>query len=139
SFYQYFEETYTGGNKLVKSSGRNAKLVEKVIDHMFDIRYWNLTTRINDCIPRTNNHVEAWHNAFTSILKSHPLVYELVDWFRKEDKLTKEKLVLIKTGVKYTRKTEYIKLDERIKEILSGYDRDNFDKFLDSLTLILDY
>ena len=33
------------------------------------------------------------------MLKCHPLVYKLVDWFRKEQILVSEKIVLAKTGV----------------------------------------
>ncbi|CAF1134137.1 unnamed protein product, partial [Brachionus calyciflorus] len=82
---------------------------------------------IEEGIPRTNNFVEAWHNAFSKMLKCHPRIYELIDWFRSEENLTKNKIIQAKTGIKYTRKPHFVKLDERIKEILNVYYKDNFD------------
>ncbi|CAF0961077.1 unnamed protein product [Brachionus calyciflorus] len=79
-FFTYFEDTYLGSTKLVKSSNRrNARMVEQRTEPMFEIKLWNLHRRVQECIPRTNNFVEAWHNSFSNMLKSHPLVYKLVD------------------------------------------------------------
>ncbi|CAF1135195.1 unnamed protein product [Brachionus calyciflorus] len=73
------------------------------------------------------------------MLKCHPLIYELIDWFRSEENLTNDKIIQAKTGFKYTRKPHYVKLDERIKEILNDYDKNNFDEFYDNFALIKDY
>ena len=103
------------------------------------MEYWNLFKRVHESIPRTNNFVEAWHNAFSKMLKSHPLVYKLVDWLRKEQVLAAEKVVFAKTGVRHTRKPEYVKLDERLKALIEVYEKNNFEEYFENLSLILDY
>ncbi|RNA28036.1 hypothetical protein BpHYR1_054466 [Brachionus plicatilis] len=60
---------------------------------------FNLYDRVKQCLPRTNNFVEAWHNAFSSMLNKHPLVYSLVYSLIKEQKRTENELVRLKTGL----------------------------------------
>ncbi|CAF0915560.1 unnamed protein product [Brachionus calyciflorus] len=50
-----------------------------------------------------------------SMLISHPLVYALVDAFRREQKLISNRLLKVNTGVVYRRKPAYDLLDERIR------------------------
>ena len=73
------------------------------------------------------------------MLKSHVLIYELVDWLRKEQVKTERNLLKIRTGIVYARKPKYITLDERIKAIVSKYSKENFEDFFDNLSLILHY
>lgn len=55
------------------------------------------------------------------MLKSHPLIYSLIDEFRKEQKKTEDSLIKLKTGIEYKRKPEYILLDERLQNIIKEY------------------
>ena len=81
-----------------------------------------------DCLPRTNNYVETWHNAFSNILNKHPLIYSLVDSFINEQK----KVERLKTGFIHKRRPKYMLLDDRIKKILSN----KKDKIEDTLRLL---
>ena len=118
---------------------RVVRVETNYVKPLFEIDLWNLTNRIKDCLPRTNNFVEAWHNAFSNMLISHPSVYTLVDMFRKEQKKSEENIVKLETGIRYKRKPKYILMDERINEIVKTYSLDNFDNFYDNLSSILDY
>ena len=73
------------------------------------------------------------------MLLSHPGFYSLVDALRKEQKLTEDKLVKLRTGIVYKRKPNYVLLDERLKNVLSTYDKSNFIEFYQNIQLILDY
>ena len=52
----YFEDTYIG-----KRLPNNSRRIPP-----FPIRIWNLYERVREQLPRTNNVVEGWHNAFSS-------------------------------------------------------------------------
>ncbi|CAF1105460.1 unnamed protein product, partial [Brachionus calyciflorus] len=138
--FEYLEETWIGRDVEKKTGrGRWTKIEIVHVKPMFEIELWNINSRINDCLPRTNNFVEAWHNAFSGMLCKHPSVYPLVDKFRYEQKKSEDLVVQLSTGVKYKRKPNYIVLDERIKEVVSRYSLDTFEKFYENLSLILDY
>lgn len=65
-FYKYIEDYYVG--KMIETKtgrGRGIKLVKSYKEPVFEINLWNVHSRINDCLPRTNNFVESWHNAFS--------------------------------------------------------------------------
>ncbi|CAF0898466.1 unnamed protein product [Brachionus calyciflorus] len=113
-FYEYIETTYIG--ELTKSRGRYPKLIRK--DPLFECGFLNVNKRISQNIPKTNNFVEAWHNSFSSMLVSHPLVYAIVDTFKREQTLTQNK---IKTGIMPKKKPSYTVLDDRIRLMLKSY------------------
>ncbi|CAF1039753.1 unnamed protein product [Brachionus calyciflorus] len=119
TFFNYIKETWIGYD-ITKKSGRGRGV--RIVYHV-----------------HINNFVEAWHNEFSNMLISHPSVYTLVDMFRKEQKKSEENIVKLETGIRYKRKREYILMDERINEIVKTYSLDNFDKFYDNLSSILDY
>lgn len=73
------------------------------------------------------------------MLSKHPLIYSLIDSFRTENKKMNDLMVQLQTGVTYKRKPEYVKLDERLKEVLKYYQDDDFFVFYDNLASILNY
>ena len=73
------------------------------------------------------------------MLLSHPGFYSLVDALRKEQKITEDKLVKLRTGIVYKRKPKYALLDERLKNVLSTYDKSKFIEFYQNIQLILEY
>ncbi|RNA33573.1 hypothetical protein BpHYR1_012155 [Brachionus plicatilis] len=92
--FEYLEETWIGRD-VVKKTGRGRWTKTEIVHvkPMFEIELWNINSRINDCLPRTNNFVEAWHNAFSGMLCKHPSVYPLVDKFRYEQKKSEDLVV----------------------------------------------
>ncbi|CAF0899081.1 unnamed protein product [Brachionus calyciflorus] len=92
--YNYFEENYIGKEITTKiGRGRAVKLTTIRQNPLFQVNFWNIHSRLVNDLPRTTNSVESWHNSFGNMLKSHPLVYELVDSLRKEDKRVSDLLV----------------------------------------------
>ncbi|CAF0834348.1 unnamed protein product [Brachionus calyciflorus] len=125
-------ETFVGYETTKKTGlGKGVKYEVKVKPR-FDIKLWNINSRINDCLPHTINFVEAWHNAFSGILNNNPSIYRLIDKFKEEQKKSEDLLVKLETGVQYKRKPTFIILDERIKEIQKCYEIDNFKKYYDN-------
>ncbi|CAF1128917.1 unnamed protein product [Brachionus calyciflorus] len=93
-FYNYIEDNYIG--KFVQCKvgrGRGVKTISSYSRPLFDVNLWNVNERTSECLPRTNNFVESWHNAFSSMLDKHPLVYSLIDYFLKEQKRVEHQLV----------------------------------------------
>ena len=157
-FYDYVEEYYVGKNEIQETvRGKNKKMVTVFKPLLFKVDLWSVYSRVNECIPRTNNFCEAWHNAFgviylfyslikfyfcfyfKSMLNKHPLIYSLIDSFRTEDKKMQDLHVQLKTGFVYKRKPKYVQLDDRIKEVLKFYEEDDFFLFYDNLAAILNY
>ena len=65
-FLTYFKETRLMGN--------------------FSLPLWNVYEIGSNC-PRTNNHIEGWHNKLKRIAKKyHPNVYELIETSKHEQK-----------------------------------------------------
>lgn len=71
------------------------------------------------------------------MLRSHPLVYELVYMLHKEQKMVEDAIVRIRTGVLTKRRPQYIMRDERIKREVDDYDKfKDFYDYFGSLSLI---
>ena len=53
----------------------------------------------NENGPRTNNHVEGWHNKINCLAgKSHPNIYEIVELFKTEQAATEVSLLQLEAG-----------------------------------------
>ena len=81
--------------------------------------------RVLDGLPRTNNSVEGWHNAFQSTVACHhPTIYTLVDHFRREQDLTEQTISCIQGGITSSQaasKSKYAQLSKRLAAILPTY------------------
>jgi hypothetical protein len=52
-------------------------------------------------LPKTNNSIEGWHRAFSSLLAaSHPTIWQLIEVLKKEQHLTEIKINLFIAGQK---------------------------------------
>ena len=77
-FVAYFEETWLVGN--------------------FAPQVWNVFST-DSSSPRTNNHLEGWHNKLKQIArKAHPNVFELVEIFKQEQSDTEVSIAQLDTG-----------------------------------------
>ncbi len=73
------------------------------------------------------------------MIHKHPSVYKIINEFKEEHKQTCVNLVKAKTGIVYRRLPKYMELDERIKTIVSKYDKTKILETLESLSLLLIY
>ena len=101
-FIKYFEDTWLVGN--------------------FPPRLWNVFS-MDTSSPRTNNHVEGWHNKLKRIArKAHPNVYELVEIFKKEQADTEVTLAQLATGAQPPRRAKKTLIkDRRLEELKSRF------------------
>ena len=125
---------------ITKGRGVRAKTHQEWVEPRYSIAWWSLNSRVAENLARTNNFVEAWNKQFSDGIHSHPGVYQFVDYMRKEQKLTENKVVKLRTGVRERgRRPEYDHQDERLQKIVELYKRDDFFSFYSNLSLILKY
>ena len=63
---------------------------------MFPIDIWNVHKATG---PRTNNHLEGWHNRLNKIVgKPHPNLFELLLTFQQEEASTQITIMQLATG-----------------------------------------
>ncbi|CAF1192190.1 unnamed protein product [Adineta ricciae] len=97
-FLNYFEKTWIGERKRRGAGRKNPQ---------FPIELWNIHDRITSNLPRSNNSIEGWHNAFAKrVSTAHPTITKLADKIRHEPK---------------PKKAVYRKLDERITRLVGDY------------------
>lgn len=123
--------------EITTGRGKNKKPTITRPNHRFGFQMWSLFSSINECLPRSNNFTEAWHNCFSAMLLSLPSFYSLVDSLRKKQKLTEDKLIKLRTEILYKRKPNYILLDEMLENTLTTYDKTKFLEFYQNIQLIL--
>ena len=81
--------------------------------------------------PRTNNHVEGWHNKINRLAgKSHPKFYELVGLFKTEQAATEVTLRQLKQveagGVLAPTRKAYRTKEKRLKTIQQKFTNDKY-------------
>lgn len=78
----YFEDTYIGR---FHRHGRSIPI--------FKIDIWNQYNRTTNNLPRTNNNVEGWHNAFSTLVgSSHPNIFTFLNLLKDEQSLVDMKI-----------------------------------------------
>ncbi|CAF3646667.1 unnamed protein product [Rotaria socialis] len=114
---EYFEKTWIG-------TGRTKP--------QFDHKLWNVYDRVIAAVPRSNNSVEGWHNAFaTRVAINHPNIVKLAEKIRREQSKFEVDMQKILQGhdIK-TKKACYRKLDERLTRLVNAFDASQMDQFL---------
>ncbi|CAF1515142.1 unnamed protein product [Adineta ricciae] len=65
----------------------------------FPIELWNVYDRVSENLPRTNNSIEGWHNAFAQRVSiAHPTINKLTDKIRTEQSKFELDIALIRLG-----------------------------------------
>ena len=110
---KYFEKTYIG--RVLPDLTRRTPL--------FPIRLWNLHTRVNSRLARTNNNVEGWHNAFEStIIGSHPSFCKLSMFLQREQSMQEAVLAKWECGEVKKNSKAIIARDARISSLVPDYE-----------------
>lgn len=114
SLIEYFEKTWIG---LAKRGSRGRAAA------MFDIEMWNHYFSVLDDAPRTNNHVEGWHNRLTSRAQmNHSTLWKFLDLIISEQSVTDLTHEQSVAGYKIDNKRKkYKDTDARIKNIVEKY------------------
>lgn len=113
-FLDYFEATWIGQRKK-RGAGRKKP--------MFPLELWNVYDRVCADLPRSNNSIEGWHQAFaTRVAIVHPSINKLADKIRREQSKFEVDIAQIRQGHEpKPKKALYRKLDERLKRLVDDY------------------
>lgn len=110
----YFEKVWIGKPK---RSGQGRHLPK------FAMELWNCYNATKEGIPRTNNSVEGWHNAFSSLLAAnHPSLWKFIKALQRQQSLTEftiERYIAGNTSV--MSRPNYRDTAARIKKIVDDY------------------
>ena len=101
----------------------------------FDHKLWNVYDRVIAAVPRSNNSVEGWHNAFANRVSIiHPNIVKLAEKIRREQSKFEVDMAKILQGhdIKM-KKACYRKLDERITRLVNAYDSSQLDQYLKNI------
>ncbi|CAM2725449.1 unnamed protein product [Rotaria socialis] len=97
----------------------------------FDHKLWKIPDRVVVTVPRPNNSVEGWHNAFANrVTISHPAIVKLGKKIcRKQSKFEVDMTKILQGHDIKTKKACYRKLDERITRLANSFDPTPLDQF----------
>ena len=138
-FIYYFEKTWIGERK--KRGKINDKNILIVTESCLGVgrkkpkffhELWNVYDRVISNLPRSNNSLEGWHNAFANrVAINHPTIPKLTDKIRKEQSKFEVDIEQVRQGHEpKSKKASYRKLDERIKRLVLAYDNNNLPQYL---------
>ena len=102
---------------------------------MFDHEFWNVHDRVIASVPRSNNSVEGWHNAFgRRVAITHPDIVKLAEKIRREQSKFEVDMAKILQGhdIKM-KKACYRRLDERISRLVNAFDSSQVEEFLQNM------
>jgi hypothetical protein len=127
----YFEKNYIGSEK-----GRGIN--KRRINPIFPFITWNVRERTLSNMPRTNNHCEGYHNAIQNgISCSHPTIWTLIDYLKKEEALVVLKIVQYNRGDKKEQNKKYKDITENLKELINRYNPEDKMVFLKGCASVL--
>ena len=108
----YFEDTFIG--RLTRRNVRRQPL--------FSLDMWNVSGRVTDVLPKTNNSVEGWHRGFQSSLScSHPSFWKFIEQLKKEEALQHFSVVQLMCGASVLGRKKYRTCNARIQTLMSRY------------------
>lgn len=124
----YFEDNYIGTLR------RGRRTVPR-----FPIALWNQYDRVINDLPRSNNAVEGWHQAFNNMLViAHPSTPRLARKLRQEQHsaaLSRRQIELGQSLPK--KKKKYVQMTAALKTIASDYNNRDSQQYLSDIARIL--
>ena len=116
-------------NAVRRSLGTGGKKTE------FPIELWNIHDRVSANLPRSNNSIEGWHNAFAKRVSiAHPTINKLTDKIRREQSKFEVDIAQTRQGQEpKPKKAVYRKLDERITRLVNDYGNVDLGEYLTGL------
>ena len=128
----YFEDTYIGRQR--RGRARAAP--------MFPIPIWNMFRRTDEDLPRTNNHIEGWHNRFSlNVDGAHPTLWKFIESLKREESVVRAEIAQVFGGHPVTQAKKYADCAQRIKNIVTAYPARRVDiiRYLRSISMNLSY
>ncbi|CAM4984419.1 unnamed protein product [Rotaria socialis] len=127
-FLGYFEKIWIGKPEKRGTSKKKP---------LFPIEIWNVYDRAVANLPRSNNSIEGWHNAFEKrVAIVHPTITKLTEKIRREQSKFEVDIAQIRQGQEpKPKKLKYRKLDERIKRLVDDYGNVDLGDYLKGLAV----
>ncbi|RNA15738.1 hypothetical protein BpHYR1_039360 [Brachionus plicatilis] len=110
SIQDYFEKFYIG---LPMKNDTTKRAVPQ-----YPIKLWNVYKRIVKDLPRTNNHIEAWHRSLKQDIESHPTFIKLLKHLLREQRLAEKLIDEVRVGIFGRRSNKEVKKDIAVKNLL---------------------
>ena len=126
----YFEDNYIG--RITRRFRRTPR---------FDVNIWNMHSRVQDDLPKTNNAVEGWHRSFASLVGcSHPSIWTFIRCIRKEHALQEVYVTQVLAGhPQVKQKKKYKNSALRIKTITEDVENRSILDFLKGIAFNLNF
>ena len=108
----YFEKNYIG---VMHRRGRRPP--------RFLLELWNVNNRVEEEIPKTNNHIEAYHRHLqAAILSFYPNIWTFLKVLKKEEALKRLEMIQMEAGeAPPPQKIRYRESNNRIQAIVKDY------------------
>ena len=127
---KYFEDNYIG-----KRLPDQSRWIPP-----FQIIIWNMDSRKLNNMPRTNNSVEGWYNAFKSgICHAHPSLAKLLTFLRREQALQEAIYTKWEAGFVKERSKKSIEQEQRLFHIVEDYQNREILSYLRGIAYNFDF
>lgn len=84
-------------------------------------KIWNHYNLFSLNVPRTNNAIEGWHNAFNgSFFSSKYSFVNLISKLKEDEENIQQKIIRFENGEKFYKKKKYIILEEQITNLINN-------------------
>ncbi|KAE9523994.1 hypothetical protein AGLY_015641 [Aphis glycines] len=94
----YFETTWIG---ILDRRGRRRQ-------PQYPIKIWNCSERLQSDLPKINNSIEGWHNAFSALINcKKPVIWKFISALQRDESLTKVIKEQLIAGYAPTKKNKY--------------------------------
>ncbi|CAF4363303.1 unnamed protein product [Rotaria sp. Silwood2] len=125
-FMYYFEKTWIGECKR-RGTGRKRP--------QFSHELWNVYDRVINDLPRSNNAIEGWHNAFANrVAIAHPTIPKLTNKIIQEQSKFEIDIEKLRQGDEpKPKKAAYRKYDDKIKRLVQLYNNNDLAQYLSGI------
>ncbi|KII67169.1 hypothetical protein RF11_11224 [Thelohanellus kitauei] len=126
--FEYFSDTFIGRQR------RNAPT-----QLIFPLKIWNQYNIDLHKLPRTNNHVEGWHRAFSSsVAWHHPHIFAFLKKLKEEETLTQARINNINSTNRFQNARQRTK-DRRIQTVIRRFGEIPQMEFLISISNLFNF
>ena len=107
-------------------------MIKDLIQPPFAHDMWSVHNRVEEGLPRTNNHIEGWHRRMQSNVGSHhPSIWHFLDVLRREQSLNEVIITQIRAGQPAPpQRGKYKAVSERLVTVVGDYANRSVHDFL---------
>lgn len=120
---EYFEYTWIG-KPPNQNPENDDEEQEEWTDPLFPIEMWNVFDAVTHDWARTNNDVEGWHSRFSRVVQGRHLnIFKFIEKLISEEDHFRIEIARVAAGGPVpAKKPQYIRLDNRLRNLVQEYD-----------------